>query len=137
MALALFKQFEGRNGGSFNASSGWPQNFKKRFKVRLLKIAGQKLSAQSEIVQPFKEALSKIIIELGVTRDQIYNADETGLFYKCLPERTYVSANERNAPGRKSAKERVTFLACTNATGFHKLNPLIIGKAKIPGHLKM
>lgn len=116
----------------FNASDGWLDNFKKRFGIRLLTISGEKLSSQHELVAPFKTKLHQKITELGLLPQQIYNADETGLFYKMLPRKTYVTAEEKNAPGRKAAKERVTFLACTNADGTHKLKPLIIGRSKNP-----
>ncbi|XP_017491045.1 PREDICTED: jerky protein homolog-like, partial [Rhagoletis zephyria] len=53
-----------------------------------------------------------------------------------LPDRTYVSQTEKTAPGRKSEKARITFLACTNATGQHKVKPLIIGRAKKPRSFK-
>ncbi|KAJ8932296.1 hypothetical protein NQ314_014789 [Rhamnusium bicolor] len=62
----------------------------------------------------------------------IYNADETGLYWKLLPEKTYVSSLEKTAPGRKTEKQTLTFLTCTNSISNHKLNPLVIGKAKKP-----
>lgn len=76
------------------------------------------------------------IKKLGLSDDQIYNADESGLFWKLLPEKTYVSNSEKNAPGRKSEKQRITFLCCTNASGNHKINLLVLGKAKNPRAFK-
>lgn len=60
----------------------------------------------------------------------MYNAEETGLYWKLLPGKTYVSREEKTALGRKKAKERITLLECSNATELHKLTPLVIGKAK-------
>lgn len=117
---------------NFNASDGWSQRFKRRFGIRHLKISGEKLSAAPEHVGPFKNYLRKKIEELQLTHDQLYNADETGLFWKLLPERTLVTSEERSAPGRKTDKSRVTLLACTNATGEHKIKPLVIGRAANP-----
>ena len=37
--------------------------------------------------------------------EQIYNTDETGLLWKCLPQRTLVSTHEKSAPGFKKAKD--------------------------------
>lgn len=122
--------------GSFHASSGWLSGFKSRFGIRLLKVSGEKLSSDTRAVEPFKHKLSNIIYELKLCKDQIYNADETGLFWKMLPEKTYVSQTEKTAPGRKAEKSRITFLACTNATGQHKVKPLIIGRAKKPRSFK-
>lgn len=117
---------------SFNASNGWLNRFKKRYGIRLLQISGEKLSSQPELVDPFKETLTSIIERLDLTTEQIYNADETSLYWKLLPSKTYVSQTEKTAPGRKTSKQRITFLACTNATGNHKLKPLVIGKSKNP-----
>lgn len=67
---------------------------------------------------------------MQLTNDQLYNADETGLFYKLLPDKTYVAACEKTAPGTKLKKERITALLCANADGSNKITPLVIGKAK-------
>ena len=53
--------------------------------------------------------------------NQVYNCDETGLFRKALPSKTLAFAKEAKSPGFKTSKERVTILACSNATGDHKL----------------
>lgn len=34
--------------------------------------------------------------EIEIWDAQLYNADETGLFYRLLPERTFVAVNERS-----------------------------------------
>ena len=52
----------------------------------------------------------------------IYNADETALFYKLMPNKT-LEFKGNKCFGGKSSKERIT-----NSTGTDKLKPLIIGK---------
>ncbi|CAH1366293.1 unnamed protein product [Tenebrio molitor] len=127
---------------SFRASNGWLQTFKKRYGIRFLKIAGEKLSSQPELIikkKPFKLELKNKIQELDLTLDQLYNADETGLYWKLLPDRTFVSLTEKTGmgpPGRKTEKQRITFLACTNSIGNHKVKPLVIVKAKTPRAFK-
>lgn len=61
----------------------------------------------------------------------IFNADETGLFFKCLPDKTLIFKNEK-CHGGKLSKERLTILLATNMTGTEKLKPLVIGKAIKP-----
>lgn len=129
-AKALQKAID--ENSTFSASNGWLNRFKKRYGIRLLQISGEKLSSQPELVNPFKKTLNGVIERLNLTSEQIYNADETGLYWKLLPSKTYVSDKEKTAPGRKISKQRITFLACTNATGSHKLKPLVIGKSKNP-----
>jgi hypothetical protein len=59
----------------------------------------------------------------------VYNADETALFYRMPPNRTLASAPVR---GGRSDKTRITLLFCANATGTDRLKPLVIGKARRP-----
>lgn len=73
---------------------------------------------------------------MRITNNQIYNADESGLYWKLLPTKTFVSSDEKMAPGRKLAKDRLTFMVCTNASGTHKVKLLVIGKAKKPRSFK-
>ncbi|XP_055308293.1 jerky protein homolog-like, partial [Sitodiplosis mosellana] len=69
---------------------------------------------------------------MGLCRDQVYNADESGLNFKALPTKTLASLSEKYAPGFKMQKERVTVMVCANASGIHRLPLLVIGKAKRP-----
>ena len=62
----------------------------------------------------------------------IYNADETGLNWKKLPNKSLASICEQTAPGYKTSKECVTILVCANATGRHRLPLFFIGKLKNP-----
>ena len=77
-------------------------------------------------------------IEEGLVLSQVYNCDETGLYWKALPSKTLASRKEDKAPGYKVSKDRLTILACANATGDHnyKLRLIMIGKAKNPRALK-
>jgi len=117
----------------FTASQGFINNFKKRHGIRLKKIAGEKLSCADEsTINDFKEKFKRKIAELNLVPEQIYNADETGLIYKNLGNRTLVTANEKSAPGRKNSKERITIMPCCNSTGSHKLKLMMIGKSAKP-----
>lgn len=64
---------------TFVASSGWLNRFKQCYGIRLLKISGENLSFQPELVNPFIEKLRNKIEELKLTPELIYNADESGL----------------------------------------------------------
>ena len=117
---------------SFKVSTAWLNKLKNRHGIRNLSIQGEKLSAAEETVEPFLQKLNKVIEERGLIPEQIYNADETGLLWKCLLQRTLVSCREKSAPGFKKAKDRLTVLGCTNAIGTHKLKPVLIGKSAKP-----
>ncbi|XP_054729226.1 jerky protein homolog-like [Anastrepha obliqua] len=68
----------------------------------------------------FVEDLNEYIKNEQLTTEQIYNADETGLFWKCLPQNSLASGDEYSIEGYKESKERITALLCANAAGTHK-----------------
>lgn len=122
----------------FTASDGWLSRWKNRFGIRQLNICGEKLSAenQREELETFKRRFQRMIEKKGLGGDQIYNCDETGLYFRMFPSKSLVSQQEKSAPGFKKSKERVTMLACSNATGSHKLQAVVIGKSKNPRAFK-
>lgn len=63
--------------------------------------------------------------------DDIYNADETGVFYQILPDKT-LEFKKVDCHGGKKSKERLTAMVCANMTGNDKLPLLIIGKSAKP-----
>ena len=62
--------------------------------------------------------------------NDIYNANETTLFYKALANRTYAFSAE-TVRGSKylNSKDRLSLMLCTNMAGTDELLPLIICKA--------
>ena len=65
--------------------------------------------------------------------------DETGLFYKLLPNHSYVKSDHRkNAQGIKlmKAKDHVTLFISTNAMGNDKVPLCLIGKSLKPRYFK-
>lgn len=132
-AKQIFREeYPEKDENTFLASDGWFTKFKKRHGIRFLKICGEILSSDVASVTPFIHEYRAKIAEMGLMESQIYNVDETGLFFRCLPDRTYVSALEKNAPGHKIQKDRISVLLGANSDGSHKLVPLVIGKAKKP-----
>lgn len=117
----------------FKASRTWAQNFVSRQKLRSKALFGQAGSVD----------VTKAEVEIAKLRDQlatyeaenIFNMDETGIFYRILPKKTYLLPKEsvRETRGTKAMhmKERITAILCTSATGV-KLPMCIIGTAKSP-----
>jgi hypothetical protein len=62
----------------------------------------------------------------------VYNADETGLFYQCLPNKTFTFRGHAASRPVKESKQRLTLLLGANMDGSDKLEPLVIGKAANP-----
>ena len=61
--------------------------------------------------------------------NDVYNGDETALFYKCLPHRTYCFNGDKPA-GSAKRKDRLTLLIITNMDGSDHRKLAVIGKAK-------
>ena len=60
----------------------------------------------------------------------IFNADEFGLFYQCLPNKTYFFKGQK-CSGGKNSKVRLTRMAVENAIG-EKIPMFVISKSKTP-----
>ena len=95
----------------FKASSGWLKNFKSRHGIRELDIEGEKFSSDLAAGRVFKEKFIKEALEKCYSRDDVYNADETGIIWKALPHKSLASRCEQSAPGFKVSKERITAMA--------------------------
>ncbi|XP_058816700.1 tigger transposable element-derived protein 1-like [Topomyia yanbarensis] len=121
---------------SFTASKGWFYRFIKKNSIRNVKLKGESASADIEAANAFKLKLLRVIEDGAYHADQIFNADETGLFWKKMPGRTYITKSEQSASGFKVAKDRITLLFCSNASGDKLLKPLLIHKSAQPRALK-
>jgi hypothetical protein len=70
-------------------------------------------------------------IREGYADKDVFNADETGIFFRLTPDRTLKFKGEK-CVGGKLSKERITALVCANAAGTEKKKLLVIGKSKNP-----
>ena len=131
-ALWFHQQLNPDDDRTFTASEGWLQRWKNRHGIRQLSIQGEVLSSAGIETEPFKEDLATMMEENQLGPHQLYNADETALYWKLMPSKTLASAGEAQAPGFKKVKDRVSILACANASGSQKLPLLLIGKSQNP-----
>lgn len=113
---------------NFTASNGWLQSFLNRHNISLKAISGESQDIDTNAVLSWKERLPNICA--GYDERNIFNADETGLFFKQLPSRTLAAKHDMCAGGKLS-KERLTVLLACNSIG-EKLRPMVIEKAKCP-----
>lgn len=110
---------------TFKASNGWLEKFRNRHAISFRKINGESASVDNSTVEEWTNRLSTILD--GYHPSDVFNADETGLFYRATPDRSLVLSTEE-CKGGKKGKERVTVLLCSNLTGTEKLKPVVIGK---------
>ncbi|XP_045133328.1 tigger transposable element-derived protein 1-like [Portunus trituberculatus] len=62
-----------------------------------------------------KEEFPNLISEESYLPEQVFNMDETGLFWKMMPSRTFLFKDEVKRPGFKLHKDHVTLIMCGNA----------------------
>lgn len=102
-----------------------------RHGIRSLDVSGEQNSADTTSAEAFVKTFSQLVIDQNLSSHQIYNADETGLSYRCFPPTTLASWCETSAVGFKQSKDRLTVLVRSNAAG-HKVKLCVIGKFRKP-----
>ncbi|XP_057299424.1 tigger transposable element-derived protein 4-like [Hydractinia symbiolongicarpus] len=114
---------------SFQASQGWMAKWKTRYRVPFKTIAGESGSVTEEMTAPWSETTLPTILSRYPLED-IFNADEFGLFFQCLPNKTLHMKGDK-CSGGKHSKVRLTGLAAGNALG-ERLPMFVIGKSANP-----
>ena len=119
----------------FEASRGWMEKFIRRDGIQ----SPMKLHGKGQAILP--ENVAQRIAEIqNIARDyelcNIYNQDESGLFYRLCQSRSYLSNEEGRALDRGShlqkAKQRLTVSFAVNSNGSHILPIRYIGSARVP-----
>uniref|UniRef100_H3B7F5 HTH CENPB-type domain-containing protein n=1 Tax=Latimeria chalumnae TaxID=7897 RepID=H3B7F5_LATCH len=114
----------------FSASQSWMERFKHRRGIVCRTVCGESESVNSNILDDYVTTKLPSLL-IGYQPRDIFNIDETGLFYKLLLNRTLALKGEE-CHGGKHSKERITPLVGSNMDGSEKLKLLVIGKAKQP-----
>jgi len=118
----------------FSASAGFVRRWAERHNLVNISLWGTGASAAAD-VESSQQRMAEIRTQLeAYDPEQIYNMNETGLYFRFLPNRAYVSAgSRRRARGSKAMKDkdRVTLVLAVNATGSHKIPVAVIGKAAV------
>ncbi|XP_004386991.1 tigger transposable element-derived protein 1-like [Trichechus manatus latirostris] len=130
------EQGEGAESETFGASRGWFARFKARHSLHGIGASGEATAADAEAASKYPILLRRVIQDGGYTPRQVFNVDETGLFWKRLPDRTFISLEEKSALGFKAARDLLTLLLGSNAAGDFKLKPLLVYPSENPRALK-
>lgn len=108
-------------------SSGWLEGFQKRYNLSSFHShgpsGGADVAAIAREMPVIRSKLSKFKV------NDIYNADEFGLYYCMAPDRTIAL---KQLEGYSKQKVRITCLPCCNASGTDKFEMMIVGKAFRP-----
>jgi hypothetical protein len=90
-------------------STGWLDSFKKRHNIVWNRVCKESKDVGESVVSLFKPKLLELITLYE--RKNVYNADNTGLFFWALPTKSLVVKGEK-CNGGKMSKERLTVLLC-------------------------
>ena len=109
-------------------SDGWLRRFKHRYNIRQRNKYGEGGSADHS------DQTAKMIADIRdasvfYNPEDIYNMDETGYFWKMIPEK---SNKTERVGDQQQEKARITVALTCNATGSRKLPIWFIGKAARP-----
>ncbi|GBN91199.1 Tigger transposable element-derived protein 6 [Araneus ventricosus] len=83
----------------FRGSNGWLEKFKRKHRIRAKVISGESKDVDDNDSENWiTETLSKILKEYKP--ENIFNADETALFFQCLPQETITFKKEKCFGGK-------------------------------------
>ena len=120
--------------GDFKASWQWLSRFRERGGLQKILLHGEGAEVDQEDPK-LLAALDDLYATISrYDPENVYNMDETGLFFRLLPRYTLLMPFEdlSTTRGKKKAKERLSPVVCANATGTHKVPCTMIGKPKSP-----
>ena len=127
MAGSRFAQRLGYPEGTFKASNGWQDRFRRRFDLAQIHLHGESASADTTA------RMHQIPLIIDKVRKynpcDVYNMDETALLYCNLLTTTI---GTRRIHGMKQDKSRITIALTVNANGSDFRELLIIGKSANP-----
>ena len=136
----------------FRSSTGWLDKFKTRHNIAFkkpVKVAngGRGSSGEGGVGSSGGSAgdkkfaidwVTKIWPNLceGYTPENIFNADEFGLFYRVLPDQANKLANE-TCHGGRMAQDRLTVLLAVNSDGTEKRKLAVVGFYQLGGSINL
>jgi hypothetical protein len=110
-------------------SNRWLEGFKTRHKIKQYVMHGEASSAAVNSPEIIGQMADKRLLCAQYHPRDIFNMDETGLYWKRTPNR---SLGTEAGSGNKKAKDRITLALTANADWSEKLEPWVIGRSKNP-----
>jgi hypothetical protein len=112
----------------FHSSDGWLTGFKNRHGLRQFRKQGEAASAPS-VEQLENERISLQTLLSVYSPEDIWNGDETGLFWKMEPSRVLARTK---LSGHKKDKSRITIFCAANSLGTEKMRLSFIHRYRRP-----
>ena len=115
-----------------NAFIGWLAKIKKRNGIKYARYLGELASADFEVSTEFSSFAKQIIADGGYCPDQIYNCDETGFYVSIIAVAKGYLHCQVGETSHRSENGKGQILFTCNASGSHRMKPLLIYKYKKP-----
>ena len=97
-------------------------------------MSGESGDVSGATVDSWKERLPDIVH--GYSADDIWNLDETGCFWRALPDKGF-NQRAKDCKGGKQSKQRITVTFIINAAGASEAKPIVIWKSDKPRCFKI
>jgi len=98
-------------------SEGWLSKWKARYRIKKYTLHGK--AGSVDLGDEDTETIERIQVTLAIyERCDIYNMDETGLYWQKAPTTTLATEAQ---PGVKQNKSRIIACMCSNADGSDKV----------------
>ena len=110
----------------FKGTNGWLGKWKARYNIRQATVSGESGGVQLSTVDSWKERLPELVESFK--KDDVWNMDETGLFWRALPDKGFGERGKACKGGKKS-KIRITVALFVTASG-KKEKPIVIHKSE-------
>ncbi|XP_038524438.1 tigger transposable element-derived protein 1-like isoform X5 [Canis lupus familiaris] len=122
------------NPDKFHASKGWFEKFRHRYSLRNSRLMGEEEPLDAQSAPRYSKQVQRLIRARGYEPQQVFNAEETSLFWKCMPSRTF-REKDKNPESLEEAKDRISLIFCANAAGDKMIKPLLLYKDPNPACL--
>ena len=114
----------------FAASNGWMDSFASRHQLKFANLHGESAGVDPQVCTQWREQLHRICN--GYKMEDIWNVDETGIFFRSVPTKSWIKNGETpHGTKAQTMKEHFTALLACSVTG-EKEKLWIIGQNKHP-----
>ena len=97
---------------------------------------GKVPSLDTKAAEVFTPKFQRLLVSERYLLEQVFNCNKTGLFWKKMPKRTYITEEEKAVPRHKPMKDHLTFLFCANVSGDFKVKPPLVYHSENPRAFK-
>ena len=100
--MNIKEQLADESLNDFCASNGWLEKWKQIYGIRNRVISGEASDVPVETVDAWLERIQELV--RGYAPKDIWNMDETGVFFQALPNRGLADVRKKAKGGKRSKK---------------------------------